>query len=129
MKNLACKRKLIIAAVYQCIFLFLQNDLTTLSGTHTLIADVYGDQLCEMDSCNPNPCKNSGVCTLDDEFVGGYKCSCRQGYQGTNCEEDSNECLDGKCVWYLTKEIDIVLKLHDTTLLCRYSYHYSCTLC
>ena len=34
--------------------------------------------------CLPvNPCKNGGVCTED---LSGYKCSCKDGYNGINCE-------------------------------------------
>ena len=34
--------------------------------------------------CSPSPCKNGGTCTL--KGYTGYKCQCRPGYYGKNCE-------------------------------------------
>ena len=34
--------------------------------------------------CSPNPCQNGGTCTL--KGYTGYKCQCRPGYCGKNCE-------------------------------------------
>ena len=40
--------------------------------------------------CLPvNPCKNGGVCTED---LSGYKCSCKDGYNGINCEGKRIQC-------------------------------------
>ena len=36
-----------------------------------------------IDECANNPCQNGGVC-LDD--VNGYKCTCKAGYTGSDCE-------------------------------------------
>ena len=32
--------------------------------------------------CAPNPCLNGGVCT---DLVNDFKCKCRVGYTGKNC--------------------------------------------
>ncbi|KAI1724308.1 EGF-like domain-containing protein [Ditylenchus destructor] len=61
-------------------------------------------ELCE--HSNPcygenNKCKH-GSCSSDPEH-GTYTCNCDSGYNGTNCDQDINECehnpcFDGKCI-------------------------------
>lgn len=41
----------------------------------------------EKEYCTPNPCKNSGICTLQQE---GYMCSCQPGYRGEICQSRWN---------------------------------------
>ena len=41
----------------------------------------------EKEYCTPNPCKNSGICTLQQE---GYICSCQPGYRGEICQSRWN---------------------------------------
>lgn len=46
--------------------------------------------------CRPtNPCKNGGLCVEMDD---GYKCRCKGGYKGVDCEGKvySVECIPGK---------------------------------
>ena len=38
------------------------------------------------DSCGPNPCKNGGTCQRNNDD-NGYKCQCKGGFSGTNCED------------------------------------------
>ena len=42
-------------------------------------------QLCNSDGneCSPDPCQNGGTCV---DLVGSYRCDCKTGYSGTNCE-------------------------------------------
>ena len=42
-------------------------------------------QICNLDSdeCSPDPCQNGGTCV---DLVGSYRCDCKTGYSGTNCE-------------------------------------------
>ena len=47
------------------------------------------------DSCNPNPCENGGTCKRNDDDS-GYKCQCKGGFSGTNCE-------DGKTAYSIFK--------------------------
>ena len=63
----------------------------------------YGDATCStnlVNDCLTRPCKN-GDCT-DIGF--GYTCKCNDGWKGTNCEEDIDDCAivkpncnHGKC--------------------------------
>lgn len=43
------------------------------------------------DNCSPNPCKNGGQCL---NTFGGYICKCTESWEGTNCENDVNECAN-----------------------------------
>jgi hypothetical protein len=70
----------------------------------------YEGQDCttDIDECQSSPCQNGGTCINE---IGKYTCQCNQrlasvtdsqndrtwnyltGYNGTNCEQDINECL------------------------------------
>ena len=73
----------------------IQNELTELSGESTMITGILGENLCEINSCSPNPCDNGGSCQMDDNVQGGYVCTCPDGYTGVNCLNDVNECQEG----------------------------------
>ncbi|XP_041370826.1 uncharacterized protein LOC121384483 [Gigantopelta aegis] len=51
------------------------------------------------DVCTTNPCKNSGVCSLDGA---SYTCKCTKGYMGKKCEDTdhcaNSPCVNGECV-------------------------------
>uniref|UniRef100_A0A8C6NCJ8 Uncharacterized protein n=1 Tax=Melopsittacus undulatus TaxID=13146 RepID=A0A8C6NCJ8_MELUD len=55
----------------------------------------YYGSLCEVniDECMSTPCLNNGSCIDDISF---YKCHCRRGFIGTNCE--INECESAPCI-------------------------------
>lgn len=74
------------------------NDVTRLNA---LVTGVEGSDVCEVTPCMPTPCKNRGVCSLDNLSIGGYVCSCADGYTGTDCEEDILECAESK--WIFTQ--------------------------
>ena len=38
------------------------------------------------DSCNPNPCQNSGTCSSDSDTPTGFMCHCPAGWNGTTCQ-------------------------------------------
>ena len=40
------------------------------------------------DLCNPNPCQHGGKCQQNEE--GGYKCACKIGTAGENCQQSKN---------------------------------------
>lgn len=40
--------------------------------------------LSDVDECQENPCRNHGTCA---NFVGGYNCSCVDGWKGKHCEQ------------------------------------------
>ena len=37
----------------------------------------------DINDCSPDPCQNGGTCV---DLVGSYRCDCKTGYSGTNCE-------------------------------------------
>ncbi|XP_046466404.1 cubilin [Neodiprion pinetum] len=41
------------------------------------------------DECASNPCQNGGTC---EDMIDGYKCRCREGWEGPQCNVDVNEC-------------------------------------
>ncbi|KAL9987869.1 hypothetical protein ACROYT_G002244 [Oculina patagonica] len=48
----------------------------------------------DVDECTNNPCKNGATCVNLD---GSYRCDCKSGYSGNNCETDINECAPAPC--------------------------------
>ena len=78
----------------------LEMAIDEFTDHRTLVTDIEGgdDALCEVSACSPSPCRNGGSCTLNENVVGGYECACRQGYRGTNCTLDENECNESKSV-------------------------------
>ncbi len=47
---------------------------------------------CTLDNCGAAPCQHGGTCTADAD---GYTCACPDGWTGTNCEVDVDECAAG----------------------------------
>ena len=49
------------------------------------------------DSCQSGPCGIHARCEVD--AYGQYSCICHSGYNGTNCDQDINECYpnNGPC--------------------------------
>ena len=37
----------------------------------------------DINECSNNPCKNGATCV---DLVGSYRCDCKTGYSGTNCQ-------------------------------------------
>ena len=48
----------------------------------------------EIDNCVSNPCLNSGKCVNAKD---GYKCECKDGFTGENCDEEIDECDSNPC--------------------------------
>lgn len=68
------------------------------SGVSTMVTGISADNLCEINACSPNPCRNGGNCQLDDSVAGGYQCICADGFTGVDCIDDFNECPEGEWV-------------------------------
>lgn len=45
---------------------------------------------------NHKPCKHGGTCTNTGQ--GSYTCTCAEGYSGTNCEEEIDDCIHHPCL-------------------------------
>ena len=42
-----------------------------------------------------SPCRNGATC--NNSGAGGYYCSCAPGYYGTDCQNETDECLLNRC--------------------------------
>lgn len=64
----------------------------------------------EINYCGSNPCNNGGSCqnNADD-----YECMCPQGYTGSNCEVEEDECVSSPCAQGATC-VDKVIMLAET---------------
>ncbi|KAM9364938.1 hyaluronan-binding protein 2-like [Pholidichthys leucotaenia] len=45
--------------------------------------------------CNPNPCRNNGVC--EEKRKGKFKCDCPKPFKGRKCEKGPKHCRRGRC--------------------------------
>ena len=50
---------------------------------HRLIHLVFHNLFTEINECSPNPCQNGAKCV---HLNGSYRCDCKAGYKGKNCE-------------------------------------------
>ena len=41
----------------------------------------------DINECSPNRCQNGATCV---DLVGSYRCDCKSGYTGNNCETGEN---------------------------------------
>ena len=60
--------------------------------------------------CIPNPCKNSGYCTITGTSTGNYTCSCAGGWKGANCvgmSTDLGISLDGVTSRFFPQQISL----------------------
>nr|ABD16193.1 Dl [Euprymna scolopes] len=65
----------------------------------------WGGLLCNQDlnyCTHHNPCKNAGTCTNTGQ--GSYTCSCPDGFNGTNCEIEVDNCQHQPCLNHGTCE-------------------------
>ncbi|CAF1021685.1 unnamed protein product [Adineta steineri] len=58
-------------------------------------------------------CENNGTCINNNSIVDGYRCSCSQGFNGSNCEIDNRPCQSNTC-W----NNGICNQTSDTTFEC-----------
>ncbi|XP_052808441.1 fibropellin-1-like isoform X2 [Mya arenaria] len=55
---------------------------------------VDGAVCTDVDECNSTPCLNSAVCA---NLLNGYTCTCADGFEGTNCEINIDDCNNSPC--------------------------------
>ena len=68
-----------------------------------------------MDACYGEPCMNNGICSV----VGNkYKCECSIGWEGSNCEINTNDCRSSPCLNNAT----CIDKLADYQCECQMPY-------
>ena len=48
-------------------------------------------QLSDINECLPNPCHNGATCV---DLIGNYRCNCKAGYTGGNCETGSKFLIE-----------------------------------
>ncbi|XP_019644209.1 PREDICTED: protein crumbs homolog 1-like [Branchiostoma belcheri] len=48
----------------------------------------------DIDDCASSPCQHGGICT---DLHNSYSCTCAAGWEGDNCELDTNECETNAC--------------------------------
>ena len=48
-----------------------------------LITDRKSILISDINECAPAPCQNGATCV---DLVGSYRCDCKSGYSGNNCE-------------------------------------------
>ena len=62
------------------------------------------------DACASNPCQAPNAICETSVINGSYKCRCPVGYTGHNCDEDINECEEGKDIKMFLIKIILLLK-------------------
>ena len=43
------------------------------------------------------PCRNQGTCFNNISYAYGYICQCKDGFNGTNCQNDQRPCKPSRC--------------------------------
>ena len=49
-----------------------------------------------VDYCSSSPCQHQSTCTNTPDGL-GYRCSCKPGFNGDNCEMNIDECASNPC--------------------------------
>ena len=50
-----------------------------------------GGVLAFADPCEPNPCKNNGICNVTLTSATSYKCECPSGWLGIRCDMEGSK--------------------------------------
>ena len=72
-------------------------------------------------SCASSPCNNDATCV---EVAQGYKCNCKPGFTGANCDIEEDECVSSPCTKGSTcvdkvgdQAFDVLLYMSSSLLL------------
>ena len=65
----------------------------------------------DIDDCAAKPCQNGGVCK---DQINGYKCTCKPGFVGVNC--DKGTCIYNMIVLRALFNKGFVVTLRDHVL-------------
>ena len=72
------------------------------SFLHVFCAQTFMIQWClrwclhaDRNECSSSPCQNGGTC---EDQVGSYICLCTDGYEGSLCEDNSDDCNPNPCL-------------------------------
>ncbi|KAG1683687.1 Protein eyes shut [Nymphon striatum] len=67
------------------------NAPVTLAGIMHSVLMVLQSSICDenVNECLSDPCQNNGTC---EDGIDSYKCRCKPGYSGGNCEMDISVC-------------------------------------
>ncbi|XP_019645317.1 PREDICTED: neuropilin-1-like [Branchiostoma belcheri] len=58
-----------------------------------LRTEILGCDVPAADYCSPNPCDH-GTCVAES---GGYNCTCEDGWEGVNCNNNTDDCSPDPC--------------------------------
>lgn len=81
------------------------------------------------ETCAEDPCNNGAGTCMESQTTRGYKCLCREGYTGANCETEGAGCSIDTCGVGRCEETDrgseCYCPLHKTGDRCQYTEHYT----
>ena len=83
---------------------FSNANTTTTAGTardiYNCLSEDYIGTYCNIssDACAMSkPCRNAATCLPNKTLPYGYRCNCKTGYSGDNCEYDERACKENTC--------------------------------
>ncbi|KFB41336.1 AGAP003656-PB-like protein [Anopheles sinensis] len=100
---------------------------------HDRELNLYGDALTTVgitvcEPCAEDPCNNAGTC-MEAQSPQGYKCMCREGYTGQNCQNAGVGCTSTTCGVGRCEDTDrgpeCYCPVHKSGPNCQYTEHYT----
>lgn len=64
--------------------------------------------------CCLDPCQFEGHC---EDLVGGYRCRCKPGTSGVNCEVNVNECHSSEFNWFNSLDWKVISSIFMTVII------------
>ncbi|XP_058175045.1 basement membrane-specific heparan sulfate proteoglycan core protein [Anopheles ziemanni] len=100
---------------------------------HDREVNLYGDALSTVgitvcEPCAEDPCNNAGTC-MEAQSAQGYKCMCREGFTGQNCQNAGVGCTATTCGVGRCEDTDrgpeCYCPVHKSGPNCQYTEHYT----